>query len=216
MSRMVARWSSSPVRILEIGSGVGFDVYELAHLGARCFDVDLYPGNAEFVNACSQFYGLPIDALRGDTCHLPFNDECFDAVYSKSTFEHVWDPDRALHEQVRVLKRSGRLLIYDGNLFNPKTFLELFLKRFVRSRGREGGLKWFFNKNKVLDNFGLGWRGKDEDVKTIWWWRKKIRKVDGIDLIEISTTRAYKNPHSFVYQFLKPLAGGIIVLGRKK
>ena len=203
------------MKILEVGGGVGFDLYELANLGAICTDVDICPGNAEFVNACSKFYRLQIKSLQGDSCELPFKDENFDAVFSISTFEHIWDCDRALHEQVRVLKKGGRIVIIDGNLLNPKNFYNLFVRRFLKPRGNEAGLKWLLSKSRPLDNFGIGWRGKDEDIKTVFWWKKKMKSLNELDVIDITTTRAYNNPNNIVYKLFKPFVGGIIALAVK-
>ncbi len=165
------------VRILEIGGDVGFMSLGLANPGARCVGVDICPWSAEFVTKIAAFFKLDVASLWGDTYYLPFRDNTFDAVYSKDTFEHIWDTDVALREQTRVLKPNGRLCILVGNLANPKTFFDLFVRRFIRSRGREGGLKWLLTKHKALDSFGMGRHGKDEDIRTSRWWKKTIGHV---------------------------------------
>lgn len=38
---------------------------------------------------------------------LPFNENTFDVVYSKSFIEHLYYPERYLKEALRVLKQEG-------------------------------------------------------------------------------------------------------------
>jgi demethylmenaquinone methyltransferase/2-methoxy-6-polyprenyl-1,4-benzoquinol methylase len=67
------------------------------------------------------------DLLRwsaADTLNLPFADGTFDAVVSGFLMRNVGDIARALHEQYRVLRPGGRLVILDTtrppeNLISP-------------------------------------------------------------------------------------------------
>jgi len=204
------------MKILEIGGGVGITSLELANLGATCYDLDICPGNAEFVTHIAAFHRLDIHALRGDTCHLPFSDNSFDALYSKDTFEHIWDVDLALREQLRVLKRGGRLCILVGNLLNPRTFSELFFKKLLASGGRNGGFKWLFTKSRSYGDFGIGWHGKDEDIKSIWWWKRTLASTPGLRITELTTTRAYKHPDRLLYRLLRPFVGGHVICAVKE
>jgi SAM-dependent methyltransferase len=47
----------------------------------------------------------------GDAHHLPFDDNCFDAVVVMNAFEHYHDPKRVAAEIYRVLKPGGRIHI---------------------------------------------------------------------------------------------------------
>jgi methionine biosynthesis protein MetW len=47
---------------------------------------------------------------------LPFADEVFDTVIFGEVIEHLYDPDAALLEISRVLKRNGRLVLTTPNL----------------------------------------------------------------------------------------------------
>ena len=204
------------MRILEIGGDVGFASLELSNLGARYIGVDICPGSAEFVTKLAGFYNLDVTSVWGDTCYLPFEDETFDAVFSKDTFEHIWDTDAALREQTRVLRPNGRLAVLVGNLANPKTFVDLFFRRFFSSRGREGGLRWLLTKQRALDSFGMGWHGKDEDIKTSGWWRRTMSSVAGLELMELTTSRAYNNPGNSIYRTFKPFTGGHVIMAIKR
>jgi SAM-dependent methyltransferase len=47
----------------------------------------------------------------GSAESLPFPDQSFDVVLSTQVLEHLPDPERALREAVRVLKRGGRMIL---------------------------------------------------------------------------------------------------------
>lgn len=49
--------------------------------------------------------------IVGDAHHLPFEDNCFDAVVVMNAFEHYHDPKRVAAEIYRVLRPGGRIHI---------------------------------------------------------------------------------------------------------
>lgn len=74
-----------------------------------------------------------------DALHLPFPDECFDAVVSGFLLRNVVDIQYALNEQLRVLKAGGRWVALDTtrprqNLFYP--FIMLHLRFIIPGLGR--------------------------------------------------------------------------------
>ncbi|MBN2070231.1 MAG: class I SAM-dependent methyltransferase [Candidatus Krumholzibacteriota bacterium] len=203
-------------RIINIGGGVGFTLYEVAGFGTECFNVDICPGDPKFVHEMAKHYGLDIKSMQGDSCALPFGDETFDSIYSKDVFEHIWDFEKGMNEQIRVLKKGGHLLILVGNLINPKTFYRMFVKRFIETRGKAGGLRWLLTKHKAVFDFGIGWHGKDEDFKTTFWWKRKMRQFPELQTLLITTTRAHARPDRLINRIFRPFIGGIIILAKKK
>lgn len=62
--------------------------------------------------------GSPDDGIVvGDIHQLPFADEFFDAVICKSALEHVENPQMAVNEIRRVLKKGGQALFYVPFIF---------------------------------------------------------------------------------------------------
>jgi SAM-dependent methyltransferase len=43
--------------------------------------------------------------------HLPFVDNTFDVIFSKSTIEHIHNPDHLFNELYRVLKPGGKVIL---------------------------------------------------------------------------------------------------------
>jgi SAM-dependent methyltransferase len=52
-------------------------------------------------------------------------DESIDLAYSRSTFEHLEDPEGALREIARVLKPGGRVFILTPNLFDYASLIAM-------------------------------------------------------------------------------------------
>jgi len=74
-----------------------------------------------------------------DAMQLPFPDNTFDAVTSGYLVRNVIDIPRTLHEQLRVLKPGGRIVILDSSppprsLIRP--FIEIHLRYVIPALGR--------------------------------------------------------------------------------
>lgn len=77
--------------------------------------------------------------VGADALQLPFPDNTFDAVTSGYLVRNVIDITRTLHEQLRVLKPGGRIVILDSspppaNLLRP--FILIHLKYVIPLLGR--------------------------------------------------------------------------------
>ncbi|MBU1255991.1 MAG: class I SAM-dependent methyltransferase [Patescibacteria group bacterium] len=89
-------------KILDIGGGFRFQK-----------DLDKY--QELFKN--SDYKTLDIEAsyqpdIIGDVCNLPLEDKSVDAIICKAVLEHVKEPGKAAKEIYRVLKDSGKCLVY--------------------------------------------------------------------------------------------------------
>ena len=203
------------IKILDVGCGIGVEVIEFAYLGADCTGLDAVEDAVRLINQVQDDFGLNVKGVCGGACHLPFDDETFDVVMSKEFFEHVADFDLAMKEQIRVLKRGGRLIIEQGNFLNPLVLTDLLIKYPLRTRGKFGGLKWLFTKSKVRENiYGTGWAGKDEDVHTRLWWRMKMRQYSDLKINEFTSYTA-KN-RSKLLKILAPIIGNILIVATKR
>jgi len=87
-------------RILEIGSGSGYQAHLLAGWGHDVSAVDL----ADRTQVAPPWHPV----ISYDGARLPFEDDTFDAVFSSNVLEHLHDLPAALAEQARVLRAGGR------------------------------------------------------------------------------------------------------------
>ncbi len=208
------------IRILDVGCGLGIEIIEFANLGANCVGLEAEKTYAKVITAIGKKFKIKVRGDFGNGCDLPYENETFDVVISKSYFEHVKDFNLAIREQTRVLKRNGKLVVIDGNLFNPVDLYTLLIEYPLRTHGKHGGLKWLFTKSKVREKIysdikESSWTGKDEDVHTIFWWKRKMREYKDLKIIDITTTKAYKEREKAYSAFLKPFWGAVLVICSK-
>lgn len=97
--------------ILEIGVGLGSDHYMLAKGGNRMTALDLSREHLKLTKRHLNLEGLDTDAIYGDAEKIPFEDNCFDMVYSFGVLHHTPDTAAAFREVYRVLKPGGVALI---------------------------------------------------------------------------------------------------------
>lgn len=203
-----------PARVLDVACGTGFRLLELANLEFNTTGVEIDPNLCELTNAAAAHFDLNARSICGDACAIPLADSSFDVVMSKSFFEHVYDRDLALGQQIRVLKPGGLLIIQDGNMLNPKTLLDLLFRYPIRSRGQYGGLKWLFSKGKVHRNlYGYLPQGRDEDVKTVMWWRKRLSGFRNLRIIEVVGSGKYTHPG--LPSVFHPFVGSCLALAER-
>ena len=201
--------------VLEVACGMGFYLLDLSALGwTRIVGMEIDPHLSVLTQSAARRFALPLKVLVGDACAIPVADGTCAAVLSHSFFEHVYDVDLALREQVRVLKPGGRLLVFDGNLLNPKTVFDLLVLYPIRTRGRRGGLRWAMHKRKIYENlYGYLPRGRDEDIRTPRWWRKRIGREPGLKVIWAGTGGHFTHPH--LPSWARTFIGSCVVVAEK-
>lgn len=202
------------IKILDVGCGVGAEIIELSCLGANCVGLDADKDRIRLINQVRDDFGLNVTGVYDDACHLPFDNETFDVVMSFEFFEHVADLDAAMKEQVRVLRRGGRLVVEQSNLLNPFSLFDLLIKYPRRSGGKHGGIRWLFTKGKVRENlYGTECAERDEDIHTRWWWWRKMRQYSDLEIVEF-TSNLVKSRGRF-FRALEPVLGNILIVATK-
>lgn len=86
-------------RILEIGSGTGYQLKKLKKLSERAVGVE--------VSSSSYRENRVADIIEYDGATLPFKDKSFDIIFSSNTLEHIRDLDTYHKECLRVLIDDG-------------------------------------------------------------------------------------------------------------
>lgn len=199
-------------KILEIGCGFGTQIANFARLGHECIGLEIHKSTAKKANRIN---GKLCSFVIADACHLPFREGCFDIVYSNEFFSHVTDILHALSEQTRSLKQVGQLLVRDGNFLCPLLLFDLLFLYPIRTKGRYGGLKWMFKHDKILCNlYGSDVKQKDENVKTLNWWRTAIMNQPNLKLKSATTSFVLRHPN-WIARLFKQVLGQIIVLAEK-
>jgi SAM-dependent methyltransferase len=132
--------------ILDVGCGRGEFLRGFIDLGMEGFGVDR--------SSAAQKY-CPDAELRVSDMEnegLPYSDNFFDVVYSKSVIEHFYYPERLFTEIHRVLKPGGLVLTLCPDWeFNYRIYFEDFTHRtpFMQSSLRDIHLIHDFEEVKV-------------------------------------------------------------------
>jgi SAM-dependent methyltransferase len=92
------------MKMLEPGCGRGEFLNNFKELGLDVVGIDISPEAANFDN------DLDVKICDVENERLPFEDNTFDVIYSKSFIEHLYYPERYLEEALRVLKSGGILI----------------------------------------------------------------------------------------------------------
>ena len=90
--------------LLEIGCGRGDILKRFKSLGLTVEGVDI-DSEAITLNP-----GIPVKMCHIENESLPYPDNSFDVIYSKSLIEHLYYPEKYMAEAYRVLKPNGLLL----------------------------------------------------------------------------------------------------------
>ena len=92
------------MKLLEPGCGRGEHLRLFKNLGVDVYGLDLSPEAPLYAK------DLNIKVCDLEKDKLPYPDNYFDVIYSKSFLEHLRDPSKFLNEAYRVLKPGGLLL----------------------------------------------------------------------------------------------------------
>jgi len=112
--------------VLEIGGGKGDHIEFMRHRDFQVYSIlDLFSPQS-----------LPKDSrihfFRGTAEKLPFESETFDRIIMTCVLHHLADPESALLEMKRVLKKSGSISLLISN--DPGFLYRLLWKIFARRK----------------------------------------------------------------------------------
>jgi len=93
---------------LDSGCGNGRYSVALKNLGMRqVVGLDLSPDNIKDARRRNSSSDKSLSFCVGDVQNLPFENDCFDFVFSNGVVHHTKNPSKATEELVRVLKKGG-------------------------------------------------------------------------------------------------------------
>lgn len=209
--------SEDAERLLDVGGGHTVRKYT-SRVAEEQENIDVF---------CSDIQDLSqnpngLSYIQSDACSLPYENNTFDLVYSKSFFSHVWNHSKALDEQIRVLKPGGKLIIIDESLTNPDRLFDWMVAWPIRTSFKRGGPLWLLNKDEIKVD-GKGRKYKQEDHYTAFYWSKMLEGRSDLELDSITSpyTESWPRIHSIAQSndFLKKVIASysirIVAIGTK-
>ena len=133
-------------KLLEVGCGRGEFLRGFISCGVKGYGVDRSRAAEKY---CPE---AELSASDLENEGLPFKDNFFDVVYSKSVIEHFYYPERLVQEMYRVLKPGGLLLTMSPDWeFNYQMYFEDYTHRtpFMQSSLRDIHLIHGFDNVRV-------------------------------------------------------------------
>ncbi|MCI0707113.1 MAG: class I SAM-dependent methyltransferase [Ignavibacteriae bacterium] len=137
-------------RLLEIGCGLGTDLFQFARGGASVTGTDLTPRSIELAKARFDMAGVPAQMLVADAENLPFENDSFDVVYSFGVLHHTPNTEKAIREAYRVLRPGGTIIL----MLYHKHSLHVYLGAplyWLAGKIRKGSLSALENYIRIYD-----------------------------------------------------------------
>jgi phosphatidylethanolamine/phosphatidyl-N-methylethanolamine N-methyltransferase len=106
-------------RILIVGAGTGLDL-EFLQTNSNITAIDITPVMIRKLKHRAKKMNIKVNALVGDGQQMNFQDNSFDIVFLHLILAVIPDPVKCIKETERVLKRGGRVMIFDKFLADGK------------------------------------------------------------------------------------------------
>lgn len=119
--------------ILDASCGRG----RIAKLLYQAFNVTALDISEEMLKSLKSLDLPRVSMVKGDAENMPFKDNSFDGIVCVKSFVHYPNPQKALNEFYRVLKKNGILIIDIDNKYSLRWFLKnivIFLHKIANPK----------------------------------------------------------------------------------
>ena len=109
----ILKWSGkNPKKSLDVGCGFGDLIFAFAPKIEKAIGIDMDKGFIDVCELKKEFYGSKnVEFIHSKSEKIPFNNDSFDLVMSKTVLEHVEDVSEAIKEQARVTRLGGQVYV---------------------------------------------------------------------------------------------------------
>jgi len=154
----------SDIKILEVGSGAGNNLWFLAREGFQVTGIDGSPSAIEFSKKRFEEDGLKGNFIVGDFAQLPFDNNSFDIVIDRCSIVccNLSAGRKAVKEAQRVLLEGGKFFFNNYSQAHTSFASGKLLEDGHVSDILEGtlvgaGKICFYSHKDILDTFANGW-----------------------------------------------------------
>lgn len=137
---LVIKFMRDNLNILDYGCGPGTFLFKLSSLSnSNLYGVDI---SKEFIEESKKnIKELNIENIHVQTVEaekLPFENEKFDIILIVDVIHHLDDIEKNLLEIYRVLKKDGKIIVYEPNKLNPLIWITHLIDKNERGLMRVG------------------------------------------------------------------------------
>lgn len=127
------------IRILDVGCGIGFPFFELAHVygvSCRVTGIDIWAEALERARLKQEIYDLPnVAIVEADAAQQPFGDGEFDLIVSNLGVNNWAQPQAVLAECFRVAADGATLVLTTNLKGHYRQFYDVFRETLARMGG---------------------------------------------------------------------------------
>ncbi|HZU81432.1 MAG TPA: class I SAM-dependent methyltransferase, partial [Polyangiaceae bacterium] len=159
--------SRGTLRILDIGSGLGWLSHRLSLRGHELAAVDLVTNDFDGLGV-HRHYGDRFVAVQAEFDHLPFASGSADLAVYNASFHYAPDYVSALREALRVLDAGGRVVVMDTPIYRDASSGRAMVREredaFEKRYGFRGdavaceGFLTYARLEDLADRLDLRWR----------------------------------------------------------
>ena len=103
------------MEILDIGTGPGFFPVILGEKGHHVTGIDISENMLSYAKKNAEQNGVAARFMKMDCTATVFGEDSFDLILCRNLTWTLLDPQKAFLEWKRILRRGGRLMIFDAN-----------------------------------------------------------------------------------------------------
>lgn len=169
-----------PMKIVDLGAGVGWLSYRLATFGHHPLAIDLNIDSLDGL-AASNHYGGTWPRVQAEFDNLPIENDQADMIIFNASFHYSTDYRMTINECLRVLRKGGQIIIMDSPVYKKEASGNLMKREMHKNFEERYGtrsdsidsieyLTWNVLKSLGLE-FGLKWRV----IKPWYGWQRALR-----------------------------------------
>tara|TARA_A100000164_G_C21750483_1_gene696764 strand:+ start:174 stop:926 length:753 start_codon:yes stop_codon:yes gene_type:complete len=144
----IEQYLSDDLDILDYGCGPGTFLIKLSRMTkSKLFGADI---SGKFIEQSKfnfdKFNLTNIDTIKVEPEKLPYSDKKFDIIFLIDVIHHLDNIEKNLDEIKRVLKKNGKIIIYEPNKLNPIIWMMHLIDKNERGLFRVGS----FNRYREI------------------------------------------------------------------
>ncbi len=193
--------------MLDIGAGCGWLLRYADKKGIEAIGIDIADKVIKENKWFDKFTKYKAKIKKGSIYKIPFADNSFDLVVVSEVLEHLDNPEKALKEVRRVLKKNGKFVLlipgYSYNLIYDKIFV---------SFKKLGDVDYDTRMNKKLSPYKLSHKKRWEDHHRFTYTISSLKKLIGLSGFSVEK---FENSE-FLSPFFNTIFSNILGIRREK